>query len=169
MGVGMPTALLLQEFGERVYQAFGHMSYHVGSSLTEKIGWRDVDVRLILPDEEYERMELGDPDRPHINRRWCSLVRAWSTFGQVLTGLPIDFQIQQRSYANAKFSGKRSALFCVYEAVEAAPRSEGETPDSCPHCGSRNVHLMELEPRVVQCGDCLRSIKMPAPPRKAGA
>lgn len=120
MGVGMPTILLLQDFGEHVYRAFGHMSYHVGSSLRDKAGWRDVDVRLLLPDDEYARMELGDPDRPHDNARWVSIVMAWSAFGKQLTGLPIDFQIQPVTYANAKFSRKdgcqRSALFRIDEA-----------------------------------------------------
>jgi len=116
MGVGMPYSLLLQEFGEHVRRAFGgHMAYHVGSSLREKSGWRDVDVRLILPDEDYAQMGLGDPERGPENKRWVSLVLAWSCFGKHLTGLPIDFQIQQRSYANNNDAnkGNRSALFVV--------------------------------------------------------
>lgn len=114
MGVGMPFCLLLQQFGDHVYRAFGNVAYHVGSSLTQKDGWRDVDVRLIIPDDEYERMGLGDPERTHDNKRWVSLVLAWSAFGKSLTGLPIDFQIQQRTYANSeKNKGPRSALFLV--------------------------------------------------------
>lgn len=127
--VGMPYGLLLQEFGDRVYRAFGHMSYHVGSSLTNKDGWRDVDVRLILPDEEWARMELGDPARNHQNRRWVSLVRAWSAFGRAHTGLPIDFQIQQQTHANATYpprdGNQRSALFVVYEVAADVPAQEG--------------------------------------------
>ncbi len=109
-GVGMPTALLLDEFGSHVWSAFGHPCYHVGSSLTQKTGWRDVDVRLILNDEEYERMGLGDPERTHHNAKWVSLVLAYSALGKVITGLPIDFQIQQQSYANEHYDGMRSAL-----------------------------------------------------------
>lgn len=121
MSVGMPQSLLLQEFGEHVRRAFGGaMAYHVGSSLTEKRGWWDVDVRLILSDEEYARMELGDPERGQQNKRWVSLVLAWSAFGQKLTGLPIDFQIQQQTYANtdAGNKGSRSALFLICNLVE---------------------------------------------------
>src|SRR5450755_851650 len=59
-GVGMPASLFLDEFGSQIWAAFGHCCYHVGSSLLSK-QWRDVDVRLILNDEEYERMGLGDP------------------------------------------------------------------------------------------------------------
>lgn len=114
MGVGMPQSLLLQQFGEYVRAAFGHMPYHVGSSLRNKDGWRDVDVRLLIPDDEYERLQLGAPDRPQWNKRWRAITLAWSSFGRTLTGLPIDFQIQQLSYANSSFprpEHQRSALF----------------------------------------------------------
>ncbi len=108
-GVGMPATLLLDEFGSQVWAAFGTLPYHVGSSLQYKT-WRDVDVRLILSDEEYKRMELGDPMHTHQNAKWVSLVLAYSALGKVMTGLPIDFQIQQQTYANNKYSGHRSAL-----------------------------------------------------------
>lgn len=111
----MPYILLLQEFGEHLRRAFGHMAYHVGSSLKEKSGWRDVDVRLIVPDADYAAMGLGDPERTHDSERWVSLVLAWSCFGKHLTGLPIDFQIQQQTYANTNEGNKgpRSALMSV--------------------------------------------------------
>jgi hypothetical protein len=118
MGVGMPATLRLQTFGEHVLRAFGHVCYHVGSSLEAKDGWRDVDVRLILPDEEYERMGLGDPLEPQANKRWVSLVLAWSAFGKESTDLPIDFQIQQQTVANAKFKAPRSALFMICDIAE---------------------------------------------------
>lgn len=109
MGVGMPADLYLEEFGHRLWAAFGETPYHVGSSLMQK-QWRDVDVRLILSDEKYKQMGLGDPKYPHQNAKWVSLVMAYSALGKAMTGLPIDFQIQQQSYANEKFSGVRSAL-----------------------------------------------------------
>lgn len=128
--VGMPFGLLLQEFGDHVWRAFGHMSYHVGSSLREKNGWRDVDVRLILPDAEYARLGLGDPARPHQNQRWVSLVLAWSSFGKTLTGLPIDFQIQQQTHANTDQVNKgqpRSALFTVCDIADQPSVSGSES------------------------------------------
>lgn len=113
MGVGMPADLLLHEFGSQVWAAFGDCPYHVGSSLLNK-QWRDVDVRLILSDEEYERLGLGDPKYPHSNGKWVSLVLAYSALGKAMTGLPIDFQIQQQTDANEHFSQRdghtRSAL-----------------------------------------------------------
>src|SRR5215469_1708492 len=114
MGVGMPADLLLQEFASQVWAAFGDVPYLVGSALEGK-QWRDVDVRLILSDEEYERLGLGDPKYPNSNEKWVSLVLAYSALGKAMTGLPIDFQIQQQSYANEHFGssakpGGRSAL-----------------------------------------------------------
>lgn len=110
MGVGMPQDLLLHEFGSQVWFAFGELPYHVGSSLTQKSGWRDVDVRLILSDEEYERQGFGHPDRSHDNGKWVAMVLAFSALGKAMTGLPIDFQIQQRTDANKRYKGIRSAL-----------------------------------------------------------
>lgn len=116
MGVGMPFSLLLCQFGEYVHHAFGHAAYHVGSSLgQEKTQWRDVDVRLLIPDEEYERLGFGDvkgyPQNTHSNERWVAVVLAWSCFGKHITGLPIDFQIQPVSWANKNENGGRGALF----------------------------------------------------------
>jgi len=109
MSVGMPADLYLHEFGSQVWSAFGTPPYLVGSALTKKT-WRDVDVRLILSDEEYIKLELGDPRYPAENGKWVSLCMAYSALGKALTGLPIDFQIQQQSLANKTYPGGRSAL-----------------------------------------------------------
>lgn len=110
MSVGMPAGLWLDEFGSQVWAAFGHIPYLVGSAL-EKKQWRDVDVRLILPDEEYEALGLGDPRYSHRNEKWVALALAFSALGQAMTGLPIDFQIQQQTDANKEYGGRpRSAL-----------------------------------------------------------
>lgn len=112
-GVGMPASLYLHEFGSQVWAAFGEPPYLVGSVLrTTK--WRDVDVRLILDDETYEAMGFGAPDGSSQmqNGKWVSLCMAYSALGKHMTGLPIDFQIQQQSTANELFKGPRSAL-CV--------------------------------------------------------
>ena len=112
VGVGMPAALLLDEFGSQVWSAFGEPPYLVGSALHGK-DWRDVDVRLILPDADYETWGLGDPKRPQQNAKWISLTLAYSMLGKAMTGLPIDFQIQQQTHANKLFDGPRSALGIV--------------------------------------------------------
>jgi hypothetical protein len=117
MGVGMPVDLLLHEFGSQVWAAFGNTPYLVGSALKAK-QWRDVDVRLILEDEEYERMGLGDPRYPHHNEKWVSLVLAYSALGKAMTGLPIDFQIQQQTDANRQFSQRDG---CLRSALGVTP------------------------------------------------
>jgi len=113
MGVGMPANLWLHQFGRMVFSAFGEYPYHVGSSVSEKL-WRDVDVRVMLADDVYASMGLGDPAHPHSNARWVAFCVAFSALGKQMTGLPIDFQIQTVSEANEKFSSKqgcrRSAL-----------------------------------------------------------
>lgn len=108
IGTGMPASLWLDEFGLLVYHAFGKHPYLVGSALEGK-QWRDVDVRVILDDEEWDRQGFGKPDER--TPKWIALVLAFAELGRRMTGLPIDFQIQQQSYANANNVGKgRSAL-----------------------------------------------------------
>jgi hypothetical protein len=108
-GVGMPAALLLDEFGNHVWNTFGGPPYLVGSALAGK-KWRDVDVRMILSDEDYEAWGLGDPGSPHQNGKWVALCLAFSLLGKQMTGLPIDFQIQQQTRANKFYPNSRSAL-----------------------------------------------------------
>jgi hypothetical protein len=108
-GVGMPQALLLEDFAEHVRNFFGETPYLVGSVLQSKL-WRDVDIRVILSDEEYASIGLGNPKEPFNNSKWISLCLAFSALGKQMTGLPIDFQVQQLSYANEQFKGLRSAL-----------------------------------------------------------
>lgn len=122
MSIGQPQGMLLNIFGETLQEAFGEVAYHVGSSLRamgEKgaPAWRDVDVRLMLDDEVWEKMELGDPANPHGNAKWRALCIVFSNYGRHVTGLPIDFQLQQRTHANAQYGRAqgcpRSALMVV--------------------------------------------------------
>lgn len=110
--VGMPAALKLEEFGSQVWHAFGEPPYLVGSATFYK-SWRDVDVRLILDDKTYKAMGLGDPKRGPHNGKWAALCAAFAALGREMTGLPVDFQIQQRTYANKKYKGARMAIGLV--------------------------------------------------------
>src|SRR5436309_1503001 len=112
IGVGMPAWILLNQFGKVLYDAFGDWPYLVGSATRGK-QWRDVDVRLILEDAEYERMigKLESP--PMLNHRWSAFCVAFSLLGKQMTGLPIDFQIDQQTDANRKHDGPRHALILV--------------------------------------------------------
>jgi hypothetical protein len=59
-GIGMPATLKLEWFARVIHEFFGEYAYHVGSSLKCSLGqaetWRDVDVRLILPDENFDAL-----------------------------------------------------------------------------------------------------------------
>lgn len=115
IGVGMPHWLYLNQFGRMVCEAFGEFPYLVGSATVGK-QWRDVDVRLILADDDYERIVGKFTLRDAENQRWSVLCMAFSELGKRVTGLPIDFQIQQRSMANAEFPHQhRCALIMMAE------------------------------------------------------
>lgn len=121
MGVGPHAGYLLRLYGAHVDQAFGHVAYQVGSSLTEKRGWRDVDVRLVMPDDEFADQFPGIVGSR--SRRMHEL--AWTVLGERMTGLPIDFQIQMQSEANAEFDGPRSALLLHENELPIARSSRG--------------------------------------------
>jgi hypothetical protein len=95
------THLLLTDF-ERVEEwcrgvriLFGQPPYLVGSALTSR-DYRDIDLRLILSDEDFDA-EWRSPVKVRL------MNRAISTWGQRETGLPIDFQIQRQSAANNRW------------------------------------------------------------------
>lgn len=84
----------------RISEVFGGFSgpFLVGSVQQRTAGpGSDVDLRLILPDEEYDAMFAGTPDG------FATLLDfALSAYVRELTGLPIDFQVQRMTEANAK-------------------------------------------------------------------
>lgn len=113
-GVGMPAALKLERFGQVLHDFFGHRAYQVGSSLKCTLDqaetWRDVDVRVILPDEEFDAF-FGKLTRPRCqNLKWNACCLAFAALGQDMTDLPIDFQIDRQTEANEDHPGPRSAL-----------------------------------------------------------
>jgi len=96
------VALINKAFG-------GHGCYLVGSS-RERRDYRDVDVRLILSDKEYDHLFRG-PDG-WLNPLWSLLCTSLSLWLKQQTDLPIDFQIQRQTQANADHpgAGRRAAL-----------------------------------------------------------
>lgn len=111
MSTGMPAGIWLTKFGALVRDYFGHVAYHVGSSLARK-DWRDVDVRLMLPDDEFEAL-FGANRNAETNPKLAAVTLAFAVLGKSMTGLPIDFQIQPVSWANERYPGPRSALIEV--------------------------------------------------------
>ena len=86
--------------------------YLVGSAL-ERPDFRDVDVRVLYDDKRFDR-EFGDGYGKRVGRfdprRVRYLNAALSTWGQRETGLPIDFQVQRQTEANAAYDGARNAM-----------------------------------------------------------
>ena len=123
-GVGMPAAMWLDEFGSQVWNAFGDAPFQVGSSVGSK-EWRDVDVRLILSDDEYAALDIGEPREMGHNAKWAALCMAFAALGKAMTGLPIDFQIQQRTWATDRYpspENPRLALGMVGLRFRECPR-----------------------------------------------
>lgn len=101
-----PTLVEVNRFGCYVHDAFGHRAYLVGSALVRS-DYRDVDVRLILPDDEFAAL-FGEITKPRWkNDKWNAHCIAWTHFGQSLTGQSIDFQIDQHTAANTEHGDQR--------------------------------------------------------------
>ena len=83
--------------------------YLVGSCL-ERPDYRDVDVRCIIPDIEFNYLFPASGDEEVFDARWSLLCTAISDWLKSVTGLPVDFQFQKRSLANERFTGTREAL-----------------------------------------------------------
>jgi hypothetical protein len=88
-----------------ITRAFGEHPYLVGSAGFGEAGagYRDVDVRLMLGDEEFA---AACPTR----ERWELLCLAIGDYLRARTALPIDFQVQQQSAANAAHDKPRNPL-----------------------------------------------------------
>ncbi len=83
-------------------KCFGYGCYQVGSSLTTK-DYRDVDLRTILKDEEYDTFIQTDERLKFLN----AVISEWIA---ARTGLPIDFQFQRQTQANKEFTGRRNYI-----------------------------------------------------------
>ena len=86
-----------------VWEAFGGDTYLVGSTLETEV-WHDVDVRTILTDDEFDALFKG---RLYF---WSLTCLGIGTYLRQMTGLPIDYQIQRMTEANAKHDGIRNPI-----------------------------------------------------------
>lgn len=94
----------LDEACRPIMEAFDATPYLVGTAAT-RTTYRDVDVRLILDDEKYAR--LADVAGPQLV---AFLGLAVGEYLAARTGMPIDFQVQQQTAANAHHDGSRNPL-----------------------------------------------------------
>ena len=84
--LGPQDIFLLDQWGRQLQEAFIETPYLVGSVARGETGWRDVDVRILNRLSTFGRMKP-------LGIRTVNL--AISLWGRQVTGLPIDFQIQQ--------------------------------------------------------------------------
>lgn len=85
------TACLPLSFGD------GHVgTFLVGSALRRR-DYRDVDVRAMVHDEEFDAMFATRPEF------WSTVCLTTSEYLRAATGLPIDFQVQRMSDANRDY------------------------------------------------------------------
>lgn len=94
---------LLADWAIQLNEMFGDSSfgpYQVGSTvgMNKTKPHRDVDLRIMLPTKDFKKLQkIMDIDRLNL---------AISIWGQKVTGLPIDFQVQDQDYANKVHTGK---------------------------------------------------------------
>lgn len=67
-------------------------------SVSERPDWRDVDVRMIFRDEDFDRLFGHSPEL------WSVFSYAVSRLLSADTGLPVDFQVQRMTEANEKYA-----------------------------------------------------------------
>lgn len=97
------TREAVEEWCRGIRILFGQPPYMVGSA-NERPDYRDIDLRLILADDDFDAAWRNPVKLRLMNR-------AMSTWGQRETGLPIDFQIQRQSEANRTYpEGARTPM-----------------------------------------------------------
>jgi hypothetical protein len=108
--IGAPEMFNLNQACHALVAAFGPHLYLVGSSL-ERRDFRDVDVRCILPDDEFDRLFPGAyPCNYALTALWSVMCSSISLWLSQQSGLKIDFQIQRMTQANEEEPGTRAAL-----------------------------------------------------------
>lgn len=111
--IGAPACFALELAMQHVNLAFDRDSYgsYVVGSCLERQDWRDVDVRMILSDEAFSRLFPDAADGAwEFDSRWLLLTTAISDWLRKQTGLPVDFQFQPQTHANAVHKKKRNAI-----------------------------------------------------------
>jgi hypothetical protein len=82
-----------------VRECFGFGSTFLVGSVMERPDFRDVDVRVILADDEF------DATFPNV-AMWSLFCLGMTEYLSKTSGLPIDFQVQRRTEATERFGEK---------------------------------------------------------------
>ena len=92
-----PEFWALDEACKPLRETFPDYGPYLVGSVMERPTYRDVDVRLLLADDRYDRLDDAE---------WGLLGFIVSRRLAAVTGLPIDFQFQRVTDANAAYKGK---------------------------------------------------------------
>ena len=102
--------LLLDEWGTQLTEAFGDTPYLVGSVARAARDYRDVDVRMLLPDEAWWLYGTQAMTMTRLSWRLRVINMTITMWGRQVTGLPIDFQFQPGEEFHSYDDDRRSAL-----------------------------------------------------------
>lgn len=114
--VGAPAVFRLEMACQHIRDAFdgeGHFGCYLVGSALERPDWQDVDVRMIMDDDAFAAMFPSAhlfSSAWQIDPKWLLLTTAISAWLRDQTGLPVDFQFQPQTFANAHHKGRRSSL-----------------------------------------------------------
>lgn len=104
MGLTTRELYVLEMACRPVWDAFPNGgTYLVGTAQTGR-EFRDVDVRTILPDKDFDRLFHGQPELWEL---MCLTTANWLV---QQTGLRIDYQIQRMTQANERHDGQRNPV-----------------------------------------------------------
>ena len=114
--VGAPKIFQLELCCQQLNRAFDGHCYLVGSS-NERADWRDIDIRLMLDDDAFDRLfpnARGKDSLHEHDLRWLIMTTSISEWLSRVTGLPVDFQFQRQTQANKQHPGMRQAIGMVF-------------------------------------------------------
>jgi len=113
--VGAPAVFILDHACRQVNDAYAYCEhasiYMVGSALTRP-DWRDIDLRMMMSDADFEREfpDAHDNGAWEFDSKWMLLTSAISGHLSKITGLPVDFQFQPMTFANEHHRGRRHPM-----------------------------------------------------------
>lgn len=106
--VGAPACFALELACQHLNRAFGGFGCYLVGSAIERPDWRDVDVRLVMPDDEFLVL-FPDVDLTchnwEFDPRWLLMTVSISDHLRKVTGLPVDFQFQPQGPTNERHKG----------------------------------------------------------------
>lgn len=108
--IGAPACFALELACRTVSEAFDSYGCYVVGSVLERPNWRDVDIRMIMSDGEFKKQFPSAGSYWEHDAKWLLLTVSISQWMSEQTGLPVDFQFQPQTYANARHKGQRNAI-----------------------------------------------------------